>query len=78
MSSFKFKLDRKGVSDLMKSQPMQDVLKKHATSIKDRCGKGYEQDIFIGKNRANAKVAAVSHKAKKDVYANNTLLKAVR
>ncbi|MGT2753253.1 hypothetical protein [Streptococcus porcinus] len=77
MSKFIFKLNRSGVSELMKSQAMQDVLKKHATTIKDRAGDGYEQDIYVGKNRANAMVSAKSIKAKKDNMENNTLLKAV-
>ena len=77
MSKFVFELNRKGVAELMKSQEMQDVLKEHATTIKDRAGDGYEQDIYVGKNRANAMVRAETFKAKKDNSKNNTLLKAV-
>ncbi|GAA5410025.1 hypothetical protein SuUB92_19990 [Streptococcus uberis] len=77
MSKFVFKLNRSGVSELMKSQAMQSVLKEHATTIKDRAGDGYEQDIYVGKNRANAMVKAESFKARKDNSENNTLLKAV-
>ena len=77
MSDFIFKLDRKGVAELMKSQAMQEVLKEHATTIKNRAGDGYEQDIYIGKNRANAMVKAETFKARKDNSKNNTLLKAV-
>ncbi|MBA2796561.1 hypothetical protein [Streptococcus porcinus] len=77
MSNFKFKLDRTGVASLMKSSEMQNVLKGHAKAIKDRVGDGYEQDIYVGKNRANAMVSATSIKAKKDNMENNTLLKAV-
>ena len=77
MSNFVFKLNRQGVAELMKSQEMQDILKKHATTIKDRAGDGYEQDIHVGKNRANAMVKAETFKARKDNSKNNTLLKAV-
>lgn len=77
MSNFKFKLNRAGVASLMKSSEMQDVLSGHAKTIKDRVGVGYEQDIHIGKNRANAMVSATSVAAKKDNMENNTLLKAV-
>ena len=77
MSNFVFKLDRAGVAELMKSQEMQGVLKDHATTIKNRAGEGYEQDIYVGKNRANAMVKAETFKAKKDNSKNNTLLKAV-
>lgn len=77
MSKFVFKLNRSGVAELMKSQAMQDVLKNHAKTIKERAGDGYEQDIYVGKNRANAMVKAETFKARKDNSENNTLLKAV-
>ena len=73
-----FKLNRAGVRSLMQSQEMQNVLQKSASAIKDRCGDGYEQDIRVGKNRANAMVWAESSKAKRDNADNNTILKAVR
>ena len=78
MSNLKFELNRKGVADLMKSKNMQDVLKKHATNIKNKSGSGYEQDIHVGKNRANARVWASSEQAVRDTYKNNTLLKSVK
>lgn len=78
MSKMQFKLNRSGVADLMKSDGMQKVLEKKASEIKNRCGEGYEQDIFVGKNRANAMVRAETYEAKKDNAKNNTLLKAVR
>lgn len=77
MSDFIFKLNRSGVAELMKSQAMQSVLKEHATTIKNRAGDGYEQDIYVGKNRANAMVKAEASKARKDNSEKNTLLKAV-
>lgn len=78
MSNFKFKLNRSGVSELMKSAEMQAVLTDKASAIRNRCGRGYEQDIYVGKNRANAMVSAASWRARKDNEKNNTLLKAVR
>jgi len=78
MSKVKFELNRKGVADLMKSAEMQEVLKKHATNIKNRAGTGYEQDVHVGKNRANARVWAESSQAKKDNMNNNTILKSVK
>nr|WP_321294129.1 hypothetical protein [uncultured Trichococcus sp.] len=74
----KFELNRKGVAELMKSDGMQAVLNDHASAIRKRCGDGYEQDIYVGKNRANAMVRAETLKAKKDNSNNNTLLKAVK
>ena len=78
MSKMKFKLNRKGVAELMKSEDMQAVLREYATNIKNRCGEGYEQDMHIGKNRANTMVSAVTYQAKSDNLKNNTILKAVR
>lgn len=78
MSNFKFKLNRAGVSQLMKSAEMKAVLISYASNIRNRCGDGYEQDIYVGSNRANAMVSATSIKAKRDNKKNNTLLKAVR
>lgn len=78
MSKMKFKLNSSGVGSLLKSVEMQNVLSTHATNIRNRCGDGYEQDVFIGQSRANAMVNAVTFQAKKDNMKNNTLLKAVR
>lgn len=78
MSSFKFKLNRSGVRELMKSAEMQSVLTNYASNIRNRCGDGYKQDIYVGSNRANAMVSAATIKAKRDNNKNNTLLKAVR
>jgi len=78
MSKFKFVLNRAGVRQLMQSEEMQNILKEYATGIRNRCGEGYEQDIYIGKNRANAMVWADSIKAKRENLKHNTILKAVR
>ena len=78
MSEKGFKLNPAGVSELMKSAAMQKVLSDHATAIRSRCGDGYEQDIHVGQNRANAMVSASTAKAKRDNMKNNTILKAVR
>lgn len=73
-----FVLNRQGVASLMKSPEMQEVLKAHASAIRNRVGDGYEQDVYVGKTRANAMVSAETYQAKKDNMQNNTLLKAVR
>jgi len=78
MSKVKFELNRSGVSSLMKSGAMQSILKEYATGIKNRAGTGYEQDLHVGKNRANARVWASSKDARSDNSNNNTLLKSVR
>ena len=76
--SKKFKLNRKGVAELMKSEEMQGILTEYASGVKNRCGDGYTQDIYVGKNRANAMVYAETYQAKSDNKKNNTILKAVR
>ena len=78
MSKVKFKRNRKGVAELMKSEEMQGILTEYASGIKNRCGDGYTQDIYVGKNRANAMVHAETYQAKRDNKKNNTILKAVR
>lgn len=78
MAKNKFKLNYSGVGQLLKSAEMQSVLNEKAAAIKNRCGDGYEQDVYVGKTRANAMVSATSYKAKKENMKNNTLLKAVR
>lgn len=78
MSNFKFELNRSGVAELMKSGNMQKVLAKHASNIRGRAGSGYSQDMYVGKNRANAHVWAETKDARSDNLKNNTLLKSVR
>lgn len=78
MAKNKFKLNYSGVGQLLKSPGMQEVLTEKATAIRNRAGEGYKQDIYVGKNRANAMVYPATYQAKKDNMKNNTLLKAVR
>lgn len=74
----KFELNKSGVRELMTSPEMQSFLKGKATAILGRLGEGYEQDLYIGRNRANAMVSANTYKAKRDNLKNNSILKAVR
>ena len=78
MAKSGFKLNYAGVGQLLKSAEMQKVLEEKATAVKNRCGDGYEQDIYVGKTRANAMVFAETFKAKRDNMKNNIILKAVR
>lgn len=78
MSRVRFMLNRKGVSELLKSEGVQELLAKEATEMAGRCGTGYEGKTQLGKNRAYANVRPVTSKAKRDNYKNNTLLKAAR
>lgn len=78
MNKMKFKLNSSGVRSLLQSNEMQAVLDKQATAIRNRAGVGYQQDTYIGKNRANAMVWAETFQAQRDNMKKNTLLKAVR
>lgn len=78
MAKYRFRLNKKGVSELMKSEEMQAALVEYAKEIRERCGDGYEQDIHVGKRRANAMVHATTYEAKRNNMKNNTLLKAVQ
>lgn len=78
MSRVRFKLDRAGVRELMRSPEAQGVVMEYATQIHSRCpaGLGYEISSMVGANRANASVFAATPEARRDNYENNTLLKA--
>ena len=78
MSKLKFVLNKAGVRQLLKSEEMKSILTEKATGIRNRCGDGYEQDIYVGRNRANARVWAETFKAKRSNSKNNTILKAVK
>ena len=78
MGKVKIVLNREGVRSLLKSQEMQDICKEHATSIRSRCGSGYETDVYVGQNRANAMVWTDTLEAIKDNLQNNTILKAMK
>ena len=77
MSKNRFVLKRSGVAQLLKSNERQSALKAKATIIREKCGDGYEQDIYVGKHRANTMVYADSIKAKRSNAKHNTILKAV-
>ena len=78
MSKIRFKLNRKGVGELLKSKRMQKVLTAHAKSVRQRAGVGFEQDVHVGRNRANAMVWTETHEARKRNAEENTLLKSLR
>lgn len=79
MANVKFKLNKKGVRQLLQSQEMLNVVTEYANGIQQRAGDGYEVSTYApGKTRVNASVHATTRKAIKDNLENNTLLKAVR
>ena len=76
MSKVKFKLNRAGVRELLRSQEAMSVVSDYAMRVQSRCGAGYEMTTHVGVNRVNASVHAATAEARRDNYNNNTLLKA--
>lgn len=78
MSKLRFKLNRKGVRELMQSDEMMAVLKEHGDATLAGLGEGYKLSDYVGKTRANVSVKAESFKARRDNAKNNTILKALK
>lgn len=77
MSNVRFKLNRSGVRELMRSPEMMAVCNEYAQSAMQALGDGYELTTHTGKNRVNVQIAAKTREAKKENAENNTILKAV-
>lgn len=75
---YKFKLDRKGVRELLQSEWAMEVVESKANEVLSRLGDGYEVDTYTGKKRVNASVRTKSLQAVRDNAEHNTLLKALR
>lgn len=76
-NKIRFKLNLRGLNELMKSGEMQAVLNNAAGQIAASAGNGYETEAahpisFV----AIASVRAATYDARKDNSDNNTLLKA--
>lgn len=79
MALQKFELNRKGVSELMKSDEMRAILRSYGDEALSRLGDGYAaSDSDTGSSkRAKVKVEATTYKTRQDNLKNNTILKAV-
>ena len=78
MIRMRFKLNRKGVRELLRSQEMEGICKEYAERALERLGDGYEADTHVGPNRVNAMVSASTYKARRENSKDKTILKAVR
>ena len=78
MSKVRFKLNRDGVRQLMKSEEAQAMLVQIGNNVRNRCGDGYDMNVHVGKNRANVMVWAATYQSRRDNYRNNTILKALK
>lgn len=77
MSNFKLELNKEGVRELLRAG-IKPLIEEKAKEIADRCGDGYESDIYVGENRCNALVWADTPEAVLDNEQNNTILGALR
>lgn len=74
MSRMQFKLNYKGVGELLHSSEMESVLMSYANATAGRAGEGYKA-LQMG---TRVIVVTDSDEARQDNLDNNTLLKAVR
>lgn len=74
----KFKLNRRGVRELLRSEEMGAVVDEHARATAAAAGEGYEVIEGMWPSRQMATVFAETPEARKDNYDNNTLLKSLR
>ena len=77
MAKTRFKLNKKGVRELMQSDAMLGICSQYASAALSSLGEGYDVNTYCGKTRVNAEVEAVTAKARKENLENNTIWKAV-
>lgn len=76
----KFKLNSKGVRELLQSAEMQNVIRGYVNTVESNAGggsAGYSGNVQVGKKRAVGRVYAYNSKGIADNNENNTLLKAL-
>lgn len=77
MANVTIKLNSEGVRELLRSAEVMAECRSHADEMGATLGEGYEVSEYIGANRVNVSITAVSQSAKQDNLDNNSLLKAV-
>ncbi len=77
MSSVKFKLDINGLRELMKSEEMQAVLEECGQATANSAGRDYGTRVHTASFVAIANVYPENRKAAREVFKDNTLLKAL-
>lgn len=78
MSNAKFKINRSGVKELMRSEPMKAICEEYGNQIAARAKGDYKVEASIGSTRARATVSADSVDTYYDNLENNILIKAVK
>ena len=74
-NNFKFVLNTQGVSQLLNSKEMKDVLSDYADQVKTKAGRGYYYSVRNASDRAKGYVHASTKEAQRDNLKNNTLLR---
>ncbi len=78
MSKVKVFLDSAGIREMLKSAGMQQVISAYCERVERNAGgDGYEITVQAGRNRTVGEVHAISDEAVRDVFRNNSLLKAL-
>jgi hypothetical protein len=78
MANVKIVLNREGVRSLLRSEEMMSICENQANAAVNRLGSGYEVSTYVGRNRVNASITAVTSEAMQENLENNTILKALR
>lgn len=73
----RFKLNRKGVRQILRSPQVEADLKRRAENVAQQAGEGFEVDTFVGKNRARADVFTATHAARKAEAEERALTRAI-
>lgn len=68
-------LDREGVSQLLKSEGVQNLIQRKVDKVRDACGDGYGSTVKVGRRRVHSRVFAETYKAYYSNKKHNTLLK---
>ena len=62
MSKMKFELNSSGVSELLRSAEMQNLLREKGKEVAERAGDGFELTVSPGQKRANATISTTNVK----------------
>jgi hypothetical protein len=77
MATFKVVLNRKGVSQLLKSREVEQDLKRRAQQIAAAAGPGMEISALVGRTRARASVITATEQARIAEARNRALTRAL-
>ena len=70
-------LDHEGIRELLRSEEAMQICKEFTDKAAETLGEGYKSEGFIGPNKANAEIQAVTWEAVNGNKKDNRMLKAV-